>query len=138
MEGISSRDVLRSHRARRLQAALQAPIENKYLGKPVGAGLLDYELYLRTSELRSLQNGPEDLVVRDEMLFQITHQSQELWLKLAAFEGVALVDSMDGDDLWGAAETLKRQTLIMRTLESELQVISTLSPETFLVIRRNL
>jgi len=26
----------------------------------------------------------------------------------------------------------------MRTLESELQVISTLSPETFLVIRRNL
>ncbi len=138
MEGISSSDALRSHRARKLQAALQAPIENKYLGKPVGAGLLDYELYLRTSELRSLQGAPDDLVTRDEMLFQITHQSQELWLKLAGFEGVALVEAIDTDDLWAAAETLKRQTSIMRTLESELQVISTLSPETFLVIRRNL
>ncbi|WP_394830921.1 tryptophan 2,3-dioxygenase family protein [Pendulispora rubella] len=123
-------------RARNLHLALQAPLENKYMGKPVGAGLLDYEVYLRTSELRSLQSSPHALVIPDEMLFQIAHQSQELWLKLAAFETIGLVEAIDGDDLWAAAETLKRQVLVMKTLESELAVISTLSPEAFLVVRR--
>jgi len=137
MEGISSNnDAFRSVRAQKLHAALQAPLENRYLGKPVGAGILDYEVYLRTSELRSLQSPPQDLVIHDEMLFQITHQSQELWLKLAAFEAVPLVESLDTDDLWAACESLKREVLITRTLENELGVISTLSPEAFLVIRR--
>ena len=108
------------------------------MGKPVGAGLLDYEVYLRTSELRALQSSPQDLVTRDEMLFQIAHQSQELWLKLAAFETIGLVEAIDGDDLWAAAETLKRQVLVVKNLENELAVISTLSPESFLIIRRYL
>jgi len=138
MDGISSKDALRSVRAKKLQAALQVPLENKYAGKPVGAGLLDYEIYLRTSELRSLQSSPHALVSHDEMLFQVTHQSQELWLKLVAFEAISLVESLDADDLWGACETLKRQSMVMRTLESELHVISTLSPEAFLAIRRYL
>ncbi|WP_394827494.1 tryptophan 2,3-dioxygenase family protein [Pendulispora albinea] len=136
MESISSKKAFRSARAETLNTALQAPLENRYLGRPVGAGLLDYEIYLRTSELRSLQSSPSDLVVPDEMLFQVTHQSQELWLKLAAFESVTLVEAIDTDDLWAACETLKRQVLVMRNLEHELGVISTLSPEAFLVIRK--
>lgn len=138
MNSASSANAFRSARAQRLHAALQAPLDGRYSGKPVGAGLLDYEVYLRTSELRALQSSPNDLVVRDEMLFQITHQSQELWLKLAAFETVALIEAIDTDDLWGACETLKRQTTIMRALEAEMGVISTLSPESFHVIRRYL
>ena len=51
-----------------------------------GKGASDYERYLRTDELLSLQRAPEEQVHRDELLFQTVHQSSELWLKLACFE----------------------------------------------------
>ncbi|MDF2751056.1 MAG: Tryptophan 2,3-dioxygenase, partial [Gaiellaceae bacterium] len=43
----------------------------------------DYERYLNTDELLSLQKGPDEWVHRDELLFQTVHQSSELWLQLA-------------------------------------------------------
>ena len=51
-----------------------------------GAGASDYERYLRTDDLLALQKTPEEMVHRDELLFQTVHQSSELWLKLACFE----------------------------------------------------
>src|SRR5581483_7970326 len=51
-----------------------------------GEGASDYERYLRTDELLSLQKGPDEQVHRDELLFQTVHQASELWLKLAASE----------------------------------------------------
>ena len=51
-----------------------------------GPGASDYERYLRTDELLALQKPPEEMVHRDERLFQTMHQSSELWLKLACFE----------------------------------------------------
>ena len=48
-----------------------------------GPAASDYERYLRTDELLSLQKPPEERVHRDELLFQTVHQSSELWLKLA-------------------------------------------------------
>src|SRR5438874_8461952 len=48
-----------------------------------GAGASDYERYLRTDDLLSLQKTEDERAHHDELLFQITHQSSELWLKLA-------------------------------------------------------
>ena len=42
----------------------------------------DYERYLNTVDLLALQKGPDEWVHRDELLFQVVHQSSELWLKL--------------------------------------------------------
>src|SRR5581483_8777287 len=42
----------------------------------------DYERYLRTDELLALQKEPSERAHHDELLFQVTHQSSELWLKL--------------------------------------------------------
>ena len=39
-----------------------------------GRGASDYERYLRTDELLSLQKTPEERVHRDELLFQTVHQ----------------------------------------------------------------
>src|SRR5262245_59606103 len=47
-----------------------------------GTAPSDYERYLNTEELLRLQKGPDQWVHRDELLFQVTHQSSELWLKL--------------------------------------------------------
>ena len=46
----------------------------------------DYERYLNTVELLELQKTPDERVHRDELLFQVVHQSSELWLKLATSE----------------------------------------------------
>jgi tryptophan 2,3-dioxygenase len=45
-----------------------------------GSAPSDYERYLNTEELLSLQKGPDEWVHRDELLFQVVHQSSELWL----------------------------------------------------------
>ena len=48
-----------------------------------GGAASDYERYLNTEELLALQKGEDEWVHRDELLFQVTHQSSELWLKLS-------------------------------------------------------
>ena len=60
-----------------------------------GGAASDYERYLNTDQLLGLQKGPDEWVHRDELLFQVTHQSSELWLKLAASdtgEAVQLIE----------------------------------------------
>src|SRR5262249_14128239 len=46
-----------------------------------GPGASDYERYIRTDELLALQKSAHERAHHDELLFQITHQSSELWLK---------------------------------------------------------
>src|ERR1700752_3881986 len=79
-----------------------------------GSAASDYERYLRTDELLSLQKPPEERVHRDELLFQTVHQSSELWLKLAVAEVEAATCRIDSDDLAEAARLLRRVVLCLR------------------------
>ena len=74
------------------------------LNKPVlpGSAGTDYERYLRTDELLSLQRPPHEQLHRDEMLFQTIHQSSELWLKLVCFEIETAIERIDRDAIWPA------------------------------------
>jgi tryptophan 2,3-dioxygenase len=125
-------------RARELSAALERPIHNRALGKEVGGGNLDYEVYLKTRALYALQTPPDELTVRDEHLFQVMHQTQELWLKEVAFDVVALVDALGAEQLHEACAILDRIVVIQQCLANEMRIIQTLTPDTFLEIRRNL
>ena len=60
-----------------------------------GAAATDYERYLRTDELLSLQKTAAEVVHRDEHLFQAVHQASELWLKLACLEIEAATTLID-------------------------------------------
>ena len=51
-----------------------------------GEGRNDYARYMKTDILLSLQLPDEKLIHKDEMMFQIVHQSTELWLKLSCYE----------------------------------------------------
>jgi len=62
-----------------------------------GTAATDYERYLRTDELLSLQRTAADVVHRDEHLFQAVHQSSELWLKLACLEIETATTLVDED-----------------------------------------
>lgn len=121
-----------------LREALGCPIHNKVLRKDVGRGELDYEVYVRTNELLALQTPADELVVPDELLFQVIHQTQELWLKCAAFEVTNLVGHLDGNAMFPALASLDRIVQIAQILRDQIRVLDTLSPSQFQIIRRSL
>ena len=123
---------------RRLAAALREPIYNRVLKRDVGRGDTDYEVYLKTSTLLSAQTAPEELVCSDELMFQIVHQAQELWLKLIAHESIALVAHLDSERIAAATASLARMSRAMEQLAEEISVLDSLTPSVFLVIRRHL
>ncbi len=127
-----------SSEAAALREALGCPIHNKVLHKEVGRGELDYEVYVRTRELLALQIPADELVVPDELLFLVMHQTQELWLKCAAFEATNLVEHLDGDALFPALEALDRVVHVVQILRDQIRVLGTLSPSRFQVIRRSI
>jgi tryptophan 2,3-dioxygenase len=121
-----------------LRRTLDDPVYNKVLHREVGRGELDYEVYVRTRELLALQTPIDELVVPDELLFIVMHQTQELWLKCAVFECANLVEHLDGDQLFPALESLDRVVHIVQILRDQIRVLGTLSPSRFQVIRRSL
>lgn len=127
-----------SEAAAALRRTLEVPIYNKTLRKDVGRGELDYEVYLRTRELLALQTPRDALVVPDELVFQVLHQTQELWLKCAAFEAANLIEELDGDAMFGALSALDRIVVMQQNLQSQIRVLFTLSPARFQTIRRSL
>lgn len=123
---------------RALADALAAPIHHPELDARVGAGELDYEVYVRSQELLGLQTPPEQLVHPDELLFQITHQAQELWLKLLGHEAVRFVAALDDDRLDDARFSVERMRRALVAMVDEIRVLETLTPAAFQVIRRSL
>jgi tryptophan 2,3-dioxygenase len=124
--------------AAKLRLELAEPLFNPLLKKWVGRGELDYEVYLKTPALLSLQVEEGQRVAHDELMFQVVHQAQELWLKLASREAVEVVAELDADALWAASARLERVCRVLRTLVGELAVLETMTPDTYQVIRRSL
>src|SRR2546429_9353670 len=79
-----------------------------------GPGASDYERYLRTDELLALQKTPEERAHHDELLFQCTHQSSELWLKLAGEELEVATGHVGRGEIAPALRLLKRVALCFR------------------------
>ncbi|MBM7084882.1 tryptophan 2,3-dioxygenase family protein [Micromonospora sp. WMMD734] len=96
-----------------------------------GDGSTDYARYMRTDELLALQRRPEEVLHRDELLFQVVHQSAELWLKLAGAELTAAVGRTGAADPAGAAALLARATLAVRLVTDQLEMFRHLSPVDF-------
>lgn len=101
-----------------------------------GEGASDYERYLRTDELLALQKTPEEWVHRDELLFQVTHQSSELWLKLAASDTGEAARLVDEGDLRAALRLLRRSALCLRFLIQQLDMLEHMSPWEYQEIRK--
>jgi tryptophan 2,3-dioxygenase len=121
-----------------VREALSRPLFNPVLKVWVGEEKLDYEVYLRTGELLRLQTPRADLVVPDELMFQVVHQAQEIWLKLLAHELGETVGDLDTDALWQSSARLERAARITHCLAGELGVLETLAPDTYQIIRRHL
>jgi tryptophan 2,3-dioxygenase len=93
-----------------------------------GPGASDYERYLRTDELLSLQKAPEERAHHDELLFQTTHQSSELWLKLAAEEVEVATEHLMRGEVAPALRLLGRAILCLKLVTDALEMLGQMSP----------
>jgi tryptophan 2,3-dioxygenase len=103
-----------------------------------GPGTSDYERYLRTEELLSLQKGPEEWAHRDELLFQTVHQSSELWLKHACVEVAEATRLIEERDVAGALRLLGRATASLKYIVGFLEHLERMSPWEYQEVRRAL
>src|SRR5437016_8375332 len=110
------------------------------LRKPIlpGKGASDYERYLRTDELLSLQKLPEEFLHKDELTFQVVHQASELLLKGVAWE-LERARELIGDGYFlDAGRLMRRATQMLDHPIYLLHVLETISPYDYHLIRAGL
>jgi len=100
-----------------------------------GRGATDYERYLRTDELLSLQKRPEERVHHDELLFQTVHQSSELWLKLGTTEVDEAAAHLERGEVAPAIRLLRRAVLCLQYVTTNLDMLNQMSPWEYSEIR---
>jgi tryptophan 2,3-dioxygenase len=110
------------------------------LRKPIlaGNGASDYERYLRTDELLSLQKKNEELLHPDELTFQVVHQSSELLMKGAAFELERALVHLEAGDLLNASRLIRRANMQIDYPISLLHILETITPYDYHLIRAGL
>jgi tryptophan 2,3-dioxygenase len=100
-----------------------------------GTGDTDYERYIRTQELLSLQKQTTSLANHDELMFQCIHQSMELWFKVVIFEVEKIARFLDADELERAAWHLRRTAQILDHVGGGLPIMETMAPADYHEIR---
>jgi tryptophan 2,3-dioxygenase len=112
-------------------------VTDEDLSAPVlpGRGGSDYERYLRTEELLSLQKRPEERVHHDELLFQTVHQSSELWLKFGTTEVDEAAAHLERNETAPAIRLLRRAVLCLQYVTTQLEMLNQMSPWEYSEIR---
>ena len=107
------------------------------LSRPVlpGTAATDYERYLRTDELLALQKRDDEVVHRDEHLFQVVHQASELWLKFACGELEAATALVAAGNAAAATRLLRRAGHAMQFLIDQLHMLEHMHPVDYAVVR---
>jgi tryptophan 2,3-dioxygenase len=110
------------------------------LKKPIlpGKGNSDYERYLRTDELLSLQKPETELLHKDEVTFQVVHQASELLLKGVAFELGRARTLIEEGNFANASRLIRRGNQMLDYPISLLHVLETITPYDYHIIRAGL
>jgi tryptophan 2,3-dioxygenase len=97
-----------------------------------------YETYLRTEELLSLQKPAADRLHPDELTFQVTHQTFELWWKVTTEQLTAAIEQLSSRRIAEAARTLRRAVSAQAVVMQAIRQLEFVAPADFLVIRSGL
>jgi tryptophan 2,3-dioxygenase len=103
----------------------QPPLDEPILPGAAGS---DYERYLNTDELLALQKPERERAHHDELLFQVVHQSSELWLKLAWNEVELATGHLQRGEIPPALRLLRRSCLCLRLITDQLDMLEQMSP----------
>ncbi|MFI5280212.1 MAG: tryptophan 2,3-dioxygenase family protein, partial [Gemmatimonadales bacterium] len=99
---------------------------------------VSYGSYLRLAELLRLQVPLSEPEQHDEMLFIVVHQVYELWFRLLLHEVDRSKAELSANDLFGAIARFKRLRTVLKTLVSQLDILETMTPLSFLTFRDRL
>jgi tryptophan 2,3-dioxygenase len=108
--------------------------------KPVlpGKGATDYERYLRTDDLLSLQTLTDQLSHPDELTFQVVHQASELLMKGATWELERARMALIEGNYSNSARLMRRANAMLEYPISLLHVLETITPYDYHTIRAGL
>lgn len=116
---------------------------NDPLGRLAGESLkldmrddMSYGEYLRLDQVLSAQHPRSD--AHDEMLFIVQHQTTELWMKLLLHELRAAIAALAEDRAEPAFKMMARVSRIMEQLVHAWDVLSTMTPSEYSLIRPSL
>lgn len=98
---------------------------------------ITYGEYLKLDELLKLQKPLSD-GEHDETLFIVIHQVYELWFKQILHELDYLQKKFEANDPPQVLATFKRILTIMKTMVSQIDVLETMTPLSFLSFRSRL
>jgi tryptophan 2,3-dioxygenase len=93
-----------------------------------GKGSTDYERYVRVPELLELQKPVDKLSNPEERLFQVMHQTAELWLHHVDYEVDRIVAGLERDDVQLASDLLHRCRLTIDLLREQIIILETMAP----------
>ena len=102
------------------------------------AAPLTYGSYLHIDELLSLQKPQSDPPHHDELLFIIIHQVYELWFRQLIHEIEAAMRNLAADDVLKVAKNFRRIDAIQRLLETQVDILETMTPQEFNAFRDRL
>jgi tryptophan 2,3-dioxygenase len=100
-----------------------------------GIGNSDYERYVRVQELLDLRKPVDKLAHPEELLFQVMHQTAELWLHHIDYEAQRAAEAMSAGETEVAADLLHRCRLIVDLLREQIIILETMAPADYHVIR---
>jgi|SRR6185436_2847830 len=100
-----------------------------------GRGDSDYERYIRVPELLELQKPAGMLANAEERLFQVMHQTAELWLHHIDYEMDRVAAHVDADEVAAGADLLHRCRLIIDLLREQIIILETMAPVDYHIIR---
>lgn len=99
---------------------------------------LSYNKYLRVPELIDLQTCLSTPAHHDELLFITVHQAYELWFKQILHEIDAALRLMNDDRTGEAALAMRRVVEIEKLLVTQIHILETMTPISFLGFRDEL
>ena len=99
---------------------------------------LSYNKYLRVQDLINLQDCLSKPAHHDELLFITVHQAYELWFKQILHELDAAIQLLEEDRVPAATRAVNRIVAIEKLLVSQIHILETMTPISFLAFRDEL
>jgi tryptophan 2,3-dioxygenase len=100
--------------------------------------MLDYGVYLQCDKLLDCQKNLDDLCNGEELQFQIVHQVEELWMKLACYTLVDIMEYMAEGHTNRVLTLFARCHQILSMMTSQLSLLETMSPKDYQGVRLQL
>lgn len=97
-----------------------------------------YDRYIRTEELLALQKAPGERLHPDELVFQITHQTFELWWKWTLELLAAATEALRSGGFDDAAIAIRRAVAAQEITFVAMRQLELVTPADFLTLREGL